>query len=61
MADITLRNYLEEIDRMIDGSQVDEAVAHARYILSIFPKHLESYRLLAKALLEKNRHMDGFW
>ncbi len=59
MADITLRNYLDEIDRMIDGSQVDEAVAHARYILSIFPKHLESYRLLAKALLEKNRHMDA--
>ncbi len=59
MADIALRNYLEEIDRMIDGNQVDEAVAHAKYVLGIYPKNLEAYKLLAKCLLEKNRHMDA--
>jgi len=59
MADIALRNYLEEIDRMIDANQVDEAVAHAKYVLGIYPKNLDAYKLLAKCLLEKNRHMDA--
>ncbi|MBI3242138.1 MAG: tetratricopeptide repeat protein [Chloroflexi bacterium] len=59
MAEISLRTYLEEVDRLIDGNQVDEAIAHARHILTIYPKHLDAYRLLAKALLEKNRHLDA--
>jgi len=59
MADIALRVYLEEIDGMIDGNRVDEAIAHLKHILGIYPKNLEAYRLLAKALLEKNRHLDA--
>ena len=59
MAEIALRSYLEEIDRLIDGNQVDEAVAHAKHIITIYPMCLEAYRLLAKALLEKNRHIDA--
>lgn len=59
MADIALRVYLEDIDGMIDGNRVDEAIAHLKHILGIYPKNLEAYRLLAKALLEKNRHLDA--
>ncbi len=59
MSEIALRTYLEEIDRLIDGNQTDEAIAHAKHILTIFPKHLGAYRLLAKALLEKSRHLDA--
>ncbi len=59
MADISLRTYLEEIDGMIDGNRVEEAVAHLKHILGIYPKNLDAYRLLAKALLEKNRHLDA--
>ncbi|MBI5292725.1 MAG: hypothetical protein HY872_12695 [Chloroflexi bacterium] len=59
MSEISLRAYLEEIDRLIDGNQTDEAIAHAKHILTIFPKHLGAYRLLAKALLEKSRHLDA--
>jgi tetratricopeptide (TPR) repeat protein len=59
MAEIALRSYLEEIDRLIDGNQVDEAIAHAKHIITIYPMCLEAYRLLAKALLEKNRHIDA--
>ena len=59
MADIALRSYLEEIDRMVDSNQVDEAIAHAKYILGIYPKNLEAYKVLAKCLLEKNRHIDA--
>jgi tetratricopeptide (TPR) repeat protein len=59
MADITLRSYFEEIDGLIDGSRVEEAIAHLKHILGIYPKALDAYRLLAKALLEKNRHLDA--
>src|SRR5689334_16646165 len=59
MADISLRNYLQEIDGLIDKKQVDEAIAHCRHLLSIYPKHLETYRLLGKALLEESRHGDA--
>src|SRR5258707_11162447 len=59
MADIALRSYLEEIDGLIDGNRVEEAIAHLKHILGIYPKDLDAYRLLAKALLEKNRHLDA--
>jgi cytochrome c-type biogenesis protein CcmH/NrfG len=59
MADISLRTYIEEIDGLIDRKQVDEAVAHCRHILSLYPKHLDAYRMLGKALLEKGRHGDA--
>ena len=59
MPDIALRTYLEEIDGMIDGSRVEEAIAHLKHILGIYPKNLEAYRLLAKGLLEKNKHLDA--
>ena len=59
MADIALRKYLEDIDQLIDGKQVDEAIAHCRHILSYYPKHIDTYRLFGKALLEKGRHGDA--
>lgn len=59
MVEIALRAYLREIDAMTDGSRVDEAIAHLRHILTIYPKNLEAYRLLGKALLEKDRHLDA--
>jgi tetratricopeptide (TPR) repeat protein len=59
MAEIALRLYLEEIDGMIDGNRAEESIVHLKHILTIYPKNLEAYRLLAKALLEKNRHLDA--
>ncbi len=59
MSDIPLRKYLEEIDGLIDKQQVDEAIAHCRHVLSFYPKHIDTYRVLGKALLEKGRHGDA--
>jgi tetratricopeptide (TPR) repeat protein len=59
MSDIPLRKYLEEIDGLIDKQQIDEAIAHCRHILSFYPKHIDTYRALGKALLEKGRHGDA--
>jgi tetratricopeptide (TPR) repeat protein len=51
--------YNREIERLIDGGQTDEAIAHCRHILKTFPKHLETYRLLGKAYLEAKRHPEA--
>lgn len=59
MAKVSLRIYNQEIEAMIDRGQLDEAVAHCKYILKTFPKHLETYRLLGKAYLEYKRYPDA--
>ncbi|HLO18253.1 MAG TPA: tetratricopeptide repeat protein, partial [Anaerolineales bacterium] len=59
MAKVPLRVYNREIETMIDRGLLDEAVAHCRHILKTFPKHLETYRLLGKALLEYKRYPDA--
>ena len=55
MAKVSLRAYNREIEAMTDRGQLDEAIAHCLHILTIFPKHLETYRLLGKAYLEYKR------
>ncbi|MFZ5905651.1 MAG: tetratricopeptide repeat protein [Chloroflexota bacterium] len=59
MAKVSLRIYNREIERLTDGGQIDEAIAHCRHILKSFPKHLETYRLLGKAYLEAKRHAEA--
>src|SRR5512147_1451389 len=59
MAKVSLRVYNQEIEAMIDRGQLDEAVAHCKHILKTFPKHLETYHLLGKALLEYKRYPDA--
>ncbi len=59
MASIPLRSYNREIEGLIDGNQIEEAVAHCRHILQSFPKHIGTYRLLGKAFLETQRYGDA--
>ncbi len=59
MAEMDLRAYIKEIDDLIERDQLDEAIAHCRHILQIYPKHLGSYRLLGKAYLEAKRFGDA--
>jgi len=59
MTKISLRVYNREIEAMIENGQVDEAIAHCKNILKTYPKHLETYRLLGKAFLEKRRYSDA--
>jgi tetratricopeptide (TPR) repeat protein len=59
MPDIALRTYVQQLDTLIERKHIDEAIAHCRHILSYFPKHLDTYRMLGKALLEKGRHGDA--
>ena len=59
MAKVFLRVYNREIESMIEGGQLDEAVAHCQYILKTFPMHVDTYRLLGKAFLEARRYADA--
>ena len=59
MSTTTLRAYIREIDSLIEQEQLDEAIAHSRYILQTFPKYVECYRLLGKAYLEAKRFGDA--
>lgn len=59
MTTITLQEYLERIETLIDENQFSEAVGHCRNILDTYPRHIDTYRLLAKALLEQHEHEDA--
>ena len=59
MARITLRDYNNEINDLIDHGQIEEAIAYCRHILTVYPKHVETYRLLGKAYLEQKRYGDA--
>ncbi len=59
MAKISLRVYTKEIENLIDRGQTDEAIAHCKYVLKQFPKHIDTYRLLGKAYLESRRYTEA--
>jgi tetratricopeptide (TPR) repeat protein len=59
MAKTSLRAYHKEIANLIDRGQTDEAIAHCKYILKLFPKHIDTYRLLGKAYLEAQRFSEA--
>lgn len=59
MAKIALRVYNHEIESLIEGGQVDEAIAHCQNVLKTFPMHVETYRLLGKSYLEMRRYHDA--
>jgi len=59
MTTIPLRVYNREIENLIDRGQTEEALAHCKYILNNYPKHIDTYRLLGKAYLETQRYTEA--
>jgi tetratricopeptide (TPR) repeat protein len=59
MARKTLREYLNEIDRLIDNGQVGSAIAHCQHILKSFPKNLATYRMLGRAFIESAKYGEA--
>ncbi len=59
MAKISLRAYNREIERLIENGQTEEAIAHCKYILRQYPKHIDTYRSLGKAYLEAKRYSEA--
>ncbi len=56
---ITLRAYLEEMERLLDQDAPTEVISHCRHILQHFPQNVATYRLLGKALLQKAHQDDA--
>lgn len=59
MAKIPLRAYLKEIENFIEQGEIEQAVANAKNILRVYPKHIETYRLMGKAFLESQRYSEA--
>ncbi|MBK8988572.1 MAG: tetratricopeptide repeat protein [Chloroflexi bacterium] len=56
MTTITLHAYHQQINKLLDDNQYGLAIEHCRHILQQQPQHIATYRLLAKALLEKGEY-----
>jgi predicted Zn-dependent protease len=52
MTEISLHEYCEQIESVIEQGRYVEAVAHGKHILEHYPKHAATYRLIGKAMIE---------
>jgi tetratricopeptide (TPR) repeat protein len=59
MTNVSLRIYNREIESLVEGGRIDEAIAHCQHILKIFPMCVETYQLLGKAFLEVRHYTDA--
>ncbi len=55
MAQITLRDYLQETEDAISTNRIENALANCQYILAYFPESLEAQRLLGEIYLAQGR------
>ena len=56
MTSVPLRAYLRTIDDLMEFHKLNEAILHGYHILKQYPKNIDTYRLLGKALLERENH-----
>ena len=56
MSSVPLRAYIRTIDDLIEFHKLNEAILHGDHILKQYPKNIDTYRLLGKALLESENH-----
>lgn len=54
MSQVPLRDYLERMRARLSEGQYADVVTLGQHVLRYYPKHLETYRLLAEARLETN-------
>jgi tetratricopeptide (TPR) repeat protein len=59
LAKISLKDHLGIIEDLIQEREIDAALAHCRHILQTYPKHVDTYRLMAKSYLEEKRFSDA--
>ena len=59
MSKISLRGYIRDIESLIKQNHIDEAIDHCKYILKIFPKHIDTYRLLGQSYLENQMYTEA--
>ncbi|HEY59684.1 MAG TPA: tetratricopeptide repeat protein [Anaerolineae bacterium] len=59
MSKTPLREYIQEIEQLIESGDSDIAIFHCRYILNKYPKNINTHRLLAKSMLGKQEYQSA--
>ncbi len=54
MSDQSLREYMQDVQQLIEEGRANEALPRAQYLLRRFPRYWLGYRLLAEAALEQD-------
>lgn len=59
MAETNLRTYIHQLEGLFSRRAFDEVITHCQHILERYPKHLDTYRILGKTLLEQGQRQDA--
>jgi tetratricopeptide (TPR) repeat protein len=59
MAQVSLRDYCDEADSLIQSGEPGKAILIARHILRHYARHVESYRVLGQALLKAGNYQEA--
>ncbi len=59
MPEVSLQSYGEEMRRLVGEGLYDQAIAMGRHVLRVYPKHLQTYRILGEACLEKGNYREA--
>ncbi|RMG82584.1 MAG: hypothetical protein D6712_14420, partial [Chloroflexi bacterium] len=60
MAQTNLREYIRKLNTLLEqGKSTDEVIHHCRHILQHFPRSVETYRVLGRALVQQNRWQEA--
>ena len=59
MSKVSLKEYIRDINSLIEENHIREAKEHCAYILKSYPKYIDVYRLLGKAHLESRRYDEA--
>ncbi|MDH7488964.1 MAG: tetratricopeptide repeat protein, partial [Anaerolineae bacterium] len=59
MPEVSLQSYGEEMRQLVGEGLYDQAIAMGRHVLRVYPKHLQTYRILGEACLEKGNHREA--
>jgi Tfp pilus assembly protein PilF len=59
MAQISLREYLNDIHQMIERERIPQAFAHIRHVMAHYPRNINAYRLLGRVLVQQRQWNDA--
>lgn len=59
MAKVPLRAYLNDLQSLMNRESFQEVIGHCQHILKQYPKNLETYHILGRALIERHQMIDA--
>ncbi|MCB0035252.1 MAG: tetratricopeptide repeat protein, partial [Anaerolineales bacterium] len=59
MAQVDLYQYINEIKALLNGNQFAVVAVHCQHVLKSYPRHVETYKLLAKSYLVRRQYDEA--